>query len=84
MKSLIFLILFSYLVCEVECGAAPAAPPNIVFILIDDLRYDTFGYMGHPFVETPHIDALAKGGMPHVAKRVEPQIVDQYEDDIRR
>lgn len=25
--------------------------PNIVFILIDDLRYDTFGFMGHPFVE---------------------------------
>lgn len=63
MKSLIFLILFLYLVREVDCGEAPVSPPNIVFILIDDLRYDTFGYMGHPFIETPHIDALAKGGM---------------------
>ncbi|MDP6721475.1 MAG: sulfatase-like hydrolase/transferase, partial [Pirellulaceae bacterium] len=52
-----------YLVQIAECTKASASPPNIVFILIDDLRYDTFGYMGHPFVETPHIDALAKGGM---------------------
>jgi len=40
-----------------------APRPNMVFVLVDDLRYDTFGFMGHPFVETPHIDALAKGGM---------------------
>lgn len=37
--------------------------PNIVFILIDDLRYDTFGYAGHPFIQTPHIDQLALGGL---------------------
>ena len=45
-------------------GQTPNAPrPNIVFILIDDLRYDTFGFMGHPFIETPHLDALANQGM---------------------
>ena len=37
--------------------------PNIVFILIDDLRHDVFGFMNHPFVETPNIDSLASGGM---------------------
>ena len=37
--------------------------PNVVFILVDDLRYDVFDYMNHPFVETPNIDALAMGGM---------------------
>ena len=31
---------------------APARP-NIVFILVDDLRWDAFGCMGHPFVKTP-------------------------------
>ena len=36
--------------------------PNVVFILIDDLRHDTFGFMGHPFVETPAIDLLAADG----------------------
>ncbi len=43
--------------------ADAAERPNIVVVLIDDLRYDVFGYMDHPFVETPHIDALAAGGM---------------------
>ncbi len=37
--------------------------PNVVFILIDDLRHDTFGFMDHPFIETPHLDALAEGGI---------------------
>ena len=37
--------------------------PNVVVILVDDLRYDAFSFMGHPFLETPHIDALARGGL---------------------
>jgi N-acetylglucosamine-6-sulfatase len=36
--------------------------PNIVFILMDDLRFDELGCVGHPFVKTPHIDRLAKEG----------------------
>lgn len=36
--------------------------PNIVFILMDDLRSDALGCTGHPFVRTPHIDRLAKEG----------------------
>ncbi len=38
--------------------------PNILVILIDDLRYDEFGAGGHPYLKTPHIDRLAhEGGM---------------------
>ena len=36
--------------------------PNIVFILVDDLRWDDIGAAGHPFVETPNIDRLAAEG----------------------
>jgi N-acetylglucosamine-6-sulfatase len=36
--------------------------PNLVVILIDDLRYDEFGAGGHPFMKTPHIDRLAREG----------------------
>ncbi len=36
---------------------------NIVFMLIDDLRYDFFSFLGHPFVETPEIDRLARNGI---------------------
>ncbi|RZO73806.1 MAG: DUF4976 domain-containing protein [Limisphaerales bacterium] len=37
--------------------------PNIVLILCDDHRYDAMGFMGHPFIETPHMDRLAADGV---------------------
>ena len=49
------------------CGRArpaPAArPPNVIVILVDDLRWDDLGIEGHPFVETPAIDRLAREGV---------------------
>ena len=40
-------------------NAADEPPsPNIVFLLTDDQRDDTFGAMGHPFVKTPNLDRL--------------------------
>lgn len=38
---------------------AYAAPPNIVLILSDDHRWTDYGFMGHPVIETPHLDKLA-------------------------
>jgi N-acetylglucosamine-6-sulfatase len=37
-------------------------PLNIVFVLTDDHRYDALGFL-HPFLETPHLDALAREGV---------------------
>ena len=34
-------------------------PPNLVLIIGDDQSYTDFGFMGHPIVRTPHLDALA-------------------------
>jgi N-acetylglucosamine-6-sulfatase len=36
--------------------------PNVIVIVVDDLRWDELGVAGHPFLETPNIDALAKSG----------------------
>jgi arylsulfatase A-like enzyme len=36
--------------------------PNLIVILVDDLRFDETGASGHPFMKTPHIDRLAKEG----------------------
>jgi N-acetylglucosamine-6-sulfatase len=36
--------------------------PNLLVILIDDLRFDEFGAGGHPYMKTPHIDRLAAEG----------------------
>ncbi len=37
---------------------ASADRPNIVFLLTDDQRDNTFAAMGHPFVNTPNVDRL--------------------------
>jgi N-acetylglucosamine-6-sulfatase len=36
--------------------------PNLIVILIDDLRFDETGASGHPYMKTPHIDRLAHEG----------------------
>jgi arylsulfatase A-like enzyme len=36
--------------------------PDIIVILIDDLRFDEFGAGGHPYMKTPHIDRIAHEG----------------------
>ena len=38
-------------------------PPNIIFILLDDVDYTDFGAYGSADSITPHIDKLAKDGM---------------------
>jgi N-acetylglucosamine-6-sulfatase len=36
--------------------------PNLIVILIDDLRFDETSASGHPYMKTPHIDRLAHEG----------------------
>ena len=64
--------LFKAVICWVMLGitlvplgltaADNSARPNIVFILMDDLRWDALGCTGHPFAKTPHLDRLAREG----------------------
>jgi arylsulfatase A-like enzyme len=37
-------------------------PPDLIVVLIDDLRFDECGITGHPFLRTPHIDRLGREG----------------------
>jgi len=39
-----------------------AQRPNIVVVVVDDLRWDEFGAAGHPYLQTPNIDRLAREG----------------------
>ena len=50
------------LVCTAQSDRQQQRPPNIVFILIDDLRWDDLGIAGHPFVKTPNIDRIGREG----------------------
>ena len=44
-------------------SSAPGPPPNILFLLTDDQRYDMFGAGGNPIIRTPHMDRLANEGV---------------------
>ncbi|MCA9133543.1 MAG: sulfatase [Planctomycetales bacterium] len=46
-----------------------AKPLNVVFILSDDHRYDVMSFLGHPWVETPAMDAMAREGV-HFANAI--------------
>jgi arylsulfatase A-like enzyme len=37
--------------------------PHIVLVMADDHGYGDTGFTGHPFVKTPHLDAMAKAGV---------------------
>ena len=60
-------ILIGLIAQTLALGAAVAQqagrPPNIVFILADDLGWRDTALYGSKFYETPNIDALAKRGM---------------------
>ncbi len=47
---------------ELEAQATDRARPNVIVIVVDDLRFDEFGAGGHPYLETPNIDRLAVEG----------------------
>jgi N-acetylglucosamine-6-sulfatase len=45
-------------------SASPATPKrNLIFILVDDMRFDSMSRMGHPFLKTPNLDRLVANGM---------------------
>jgi arylsulfatase A-like enzyme len=58
----VVLLITAILVINCSLAADSKARPNIVFILIDDLRWDALGCTGHPFARTPNIDRIAKEG----------------------
>ncbi len=41
-------------------SAAEPKTPNVVLIISDDHGWTDYGFMGHPQVQTPHLDQLAK------------------------
>ena len=46
-----------------ENAKSPTAPPNIVFVLADDLGYGDLGIYGSKVIKTPHLDELARSGV---------------------
>ncbi|MCC7494483.1 MAG: arylsulfatase [Fimbriimonadaceae bacterium] len=45
-----------------EESAVPTERPNLLLLVVDQWRGDALGVAGHPTVETPHLDLLARSG----------------------
>lgn len=56
----LFLLVLLVFCCR--CNQT-SQPPNFVIIMGDDLGYGDIGCYGNDFIKTPHIDALATGGL---------------------
>ncbi|MCA9022542.1 MAG: sulfatase-like hydrolase/transferase, partial [Planctomycetaceae bacterium] len=56
-----------FLCCFITTLSSDAAtdkrPPNVVFIIADDLGYQELGCYGQKWIKTPHIDKIAKDGI---------------------
>ncbi len=56
-------IVWVLLACPaIVLGSEPKESPNLVVVLVDDLRFDDIACAGHPFVKTPNIDRIAHEG----------------------
>ena len=60
------MLLLACFLLPLCSGAADLARPNIIFILMDDLRWDEMDY---PFVKVPNIQRIAREGVKF-SKRV--------------
>ena len=63
-----FLFGICLLIVSIEPAVADISqseerPPNIVFVLADDLGWSELGCYGNTFNETPHLDRLSREGM---------------------
>ncbi|MEP6663725.1 MAG: sulfatase-like hydrolase/transferase, partial [Verrucomicrobiota bacterium] len=61
-KKFSLLLVLVASICASRADKAPEKRPNILLILADDLGWSDVGCYGSE-IKTPHIDALAKGGL---------------------
>lgn len=58
------LITASLFQSGISLAQPKAERPNIIFVLVDDLRWDAMGFTGqYPFLKTPNIDRLRAEGV---------------------
>lgn len=59
----LWAVTLGVLLCWISCVEASENKPNILLIMADDVGTDAIGCYGGQSYPTPHIDALAAGGM---------------------
>jgi arylsulfatase A-like enzyme len=53
-------------------GKSEDTRPNIILILSDDHTWTHYGFMGHPEVQTPHLDRMADESLLYTRGYVSP------------
>ena len=59
----LYPILFIMIIILFGCNKLKDPPPNIVFILTDDLAYADLSSYGSEFIDTPNLDKMADDGL---------------------
>ena len=59
---LLGIVLIFSIGCQKPDHEAEQRPPNIIFLLTDDQRWDALGFVGNSTLTTPHLDSLAAHG----------------------
>ena len=57
------LVFALALIASAASAQTPAARPNIVLIIMDDVGYGDYGSYGAPDIRTPNVDRLAREGV---------------------
>lgn len=63
MRRGIYLVIIAISLLHCTNKSHTSKKPNIIFLLTDDQRDNTFSAMGHPFVKTPNLDMLLRDGI---------------------
>ena len=59
----LYPLLFIMIIIFFGCNKSKDIPPNIVFILTDDLAYADLSSYGSDFIDTPNLDKMADDGV---------------------
>ena len=62
-RSTIALLVAMLLIALTDQAVEAAPKPNIVYIMADELGYYELSCLGHPHIQTPSIDRMAREGM---------------------
>jgi len=62
MRHAILVLAALLLAPQTATIAAETARPNILFIMVDEMKWNVMGCANHPIVKTPNLDRLAREG----------------------